>query len=141
MQRKTLNRTFKISSHKEQMILSSSMDEKIYLQGSLKEFLKLFKCLASSGIHTVSGWFDLLFKALHQERKRRNERILTRLACAPSVVVILPLFRDIWYEVFFIKTLIIMCTSTNIHKPYVCDSQGPYISLVNNSIDQITPYW
>ena len=108
---------------------------------SLKEFLKLFKCLASSGIHTVSGLLDLLFKALHQERKRRNERIPTRLAWAPSVVVVLPLFIDIWNEVFFIKTLITMSISTNIHKPYVCDPLGPYISLVNNSIDQITPYW
>ena len=52
-----------------------------------------------------------------------------------------PLFIDIWYEVFFIKTLIIMSISTNIHKPYVCDALGPYISLVNNSIDQMTPYW
>ena len=65
------------------MILSSNMYEKIYLQVSLKEFLKLFKCLASSGIHTVSRWLDLLFKALHQERKRRMERILTRLAWPP----------------------------------------------------------
>ena len=108
---------------------------------SLKDFLKLSKCLASSGIHTVSGWLDLLFKALHQERKRRKERIPTRLAWAPPVVVVLPPFIDIWNEVFFIKTLIIMSISTNIHKPYVCDPLGPYISLVNNSIDQITPYW
>ena len=71
----------------------------------MKEFLKLFKCLASSGIYTVFGWLDLLFKALHQERKRRKERIPTRLAWAPSVVVVLPLFIDIWNEVFFIKTL------------------------------------
>ena len=69
----------------------------------LKEFLKLFKCLASSGIHTIFGWLDLLFKALHQERKIRNERILTRLAWAPSVVVVLPLFIDIWCIDFFIK--------------------------------------
>ena len=34
-----------------------------------------------------------------------------------------------------------MSISTNIHRPYVCDPLGPYISLVNNSIDQITPYW
>ena len=108
---------------------------------SFKEFLKLFKCLASRGIHTVSGWLDLLFKALHKERKRRMERIPTRLSWAPSVVVILPLFIDIWNEIFFIKTLIIMSISTNIHKPYVCDPLGPSISLVNNSIDQITPYW
>ena len=108
---------------------------------SLKEFLKLFKCLASGGIHTVSEWLDLLFKALHQERKRRKERMPTSLAWAPLVVVVLPLFIDIWYEVFFIKTLIIMSISINIHKPHVCDPLGPYISLVNNSIDQITPYW
>ena len=108
---------------------------------SLKEFLMLFKCLASSGIHTVYRWLDLLFKALHQEIKRRKERIPTRLAWAPSVVVVLTLFIDIWYEVFFIKTLIIMSISTNIYKPYVCDPLGPYISLVNNSINQITSYW
>ena len=123
------------------MILSSNMYEKTYLQVSLKEFLKLFKCLASSGIHMVSGWLDLLFKPLNHERKRRKERIPTRLAWTPSVVVVLPLFIDIWNEVFFIKTPIIMSISTNIHKPYVCDPLGPYISLVNNYIDQITPYW
>ena len=54
MQQNSLNRIFKILSHQEQMILSSNMYEKTYLQVSLKEFLKLFKCLASSGIHTVS---------------------------------------------------------------------------------------
>ena len=70
---------------------------------SLKEFLKLFKCLASSSIHTVSRWLDLLFKALPQERKIRKERIPTRLACVPWVVVILPLFKKIWYEIFFHK--------------------------------------
>ena len=138
MQRKTLNQTFKIPSHQEQMILSCSMNEKTHLQVSLKEFLKLFNCLASSGIHMVSGWLDLLFKAFHQERKRRKERILTRLAWAPSVLAVLPLFIDISNEVFFIKTLIIMSISTNIDKPYVCDPLGPYISLINNSIDQVT---
>ena len=97
---KTMNRKFKIPSHQEKMIIASSMYEKTYLQVSLKEFLKLFKCLASSGIHTVSRWLDLLFKALHQERKRRKERILTRLAWAPLVVAVLPLFIDIWNEVF-----------------------------------------
>ena len=108
---------------------------------SLKDFTKLFKYLASSGIHTVSGRLDLLFKTLHQERKRRKERIPTKLSWAPSVVVVLPLFIDISYEFFFIKTLIVMSISTNIHKPYLCDPLGPYISLVNNSMDQITPYW
>ena len=47
---------------------------------SLREFLKLFKYLASSSIHTISKRFDRMFKALHQERK---ERIPTRLAWVP----------------------------------------------------------
>ena len=145
MQPNSLNRIFKTLRHQVQMILSSNIYEKTYLQVSLKEFLKLFKCLASSGIHTIFRWLDLLFKSLHHERKRGKERILTRLAWAPSVVAVLPLFIDIWYEVSLIimstKTLIIMSISTNIHKPYVCDPLGLYISLVNNSMDQITPYW
>ena len=66
----------------------------------MKEFLKLFKYLASSSIHKVSEWLDLLLKALYQERKRRKERIPTRLAWAPRAVVVLSLFIDIWYEVF-----------------------------------------
>ena len=37
---KTLNRTFKIPSHQEKMILSSSMYEKTYLQGFLEGVLE-----------------------------------------------------------------------------------------------------
>ena len=56
--------------------------------------------------------------------------------------MVLPLFIDIWYMDFFItKMLIIMSLSTHIHTPYVCDPLGQYMSLVNNSIDQITLYW
>ena len=40
MERKTLNRIFKISSHQEQMILSSSMNEKTYLEGFLEGVLE-----------------------------------------------------------------------------------------------------
>ena len=65
------------------MILSSSMYEKHTYRIFLKEFLKLFKCLASSDIHMISRWLDLLFKALHQERKKRKEKIPTRIAWAP----------------------------------------------------------
>ena len=100
MQWNKLNWVFKTLRHQEHMIMSSSVYEKIYFQVPLKESLKLFKCLSSSGIYTSSGWLDLLFKALHQERKRRNERILTRLAWAPRAVVILHLFIDIWYVYF-----------------------------------------
>ena len=42
---------------------------------------------------------------------------------------------------FFIRTFILMFIFTNIHRPYVYDHLGPYISLINTFIDQITPYW
>ena len=54
--------------------------------------------------------------------------------CSPSIY-------NFFMCIFLIKTFINMYISTNIHKPSVCDPLGPYISLVNNSIDLITPYW
>ena len=68
MQQNILNQIFKTQRQQEKMILSSRMYEKIY-NVYLKEFLKLFKCLASSGVYMISGWLDLLFKALEQEKK------------------------------------------------------------------------
>ena len=52
----------------------------------------------------------------------------------------LPIYRHLVCR-FFIKALIVMSISINIHRPYVCDPIGPYISLVTNPIDPITPYW
>ena len=49
----------------------------------LKELLKLIKCLAFSDIHTIVKLLDLLFKALHQKKKKRNEIILTSLIWVP----------------------------------------------------------
>ena len=43
-----------------------------------------------------------------------------------------PLFLDIRYVNFSKKILKIMSLSTNIHCDYMCDPLGPYISLVNN---------
>ena len=127
MQWNSLDWIFKTPSHQEHMILSSNMFEKTYLHVSLKEFLKLFNCLASSSIHTVSGWLDLLFKSLHQEIKRREERILTRLAWVPPIVVVLPpIYRHLVWG-FFIKTLIIVSICTNIHRPYVCDLMSRFL--------------
>ena len=54
MQRNSLDRIFKTLKHQGQMIISSNMYNKTYLKVSLKEFLKLFKCPASSGIQTIS---------------------------------------------------------------------------------------
>ena len=44
-------------------------------------------------------------------------------------------------RIFSIKNPQILSISTNIHGPYLCDPLGPYISLVNNSIDQITLFF
>ena len=50
-----------------------------------------------------------------------------------------PISRQLEYR-FFIKNIVIMSISTNIHRPYVCVPLGSYISLVNKSIDQIISY-
>ena len=52
-----------------------------------------------------------------------------------------PLIYRHWVTEFFFKTLIIMSMSTKVHRSYVYDPLDPYISLVNNSIKPITPYW
>ena len=69
----------------------------------LKELLILFKNLASSGIHKITEWLDLLFKAFYQERKKRKERVIRRLACETLVLVVLSLFKENWYAVFSLK--------------------------------------
>ena len=107
-------------------------------------FLKLFKCLASNDIHTISGWLDLLFKALHQEREREREKkgdnfpkaCMGTLSYGRSLLI----YRHLVCG-FFIKILMMMSISTNLYRSYMCDPLGPYISLVNKSIGPITPYW
>ena len=44
-----------------------------------------------------------------------------------------------WVCEHFMKTL--MSMSTNVHRPYVYDHVGLYISLVSNFIDLIISYW
>ena len=60
---------------------------------------------------------------------------MVTLSCGRSP----PIYRYFIYE-FFIKILIIIFISTNIYTPYGCDPLGQYITLVNNSIDPITPF-
>ena len=113
---------------------------------SLKEFLKLFKCLASSSIHTIFGEKDKkkvgspLQSSSSREKDKKGQNshkaCMGTLDCGYSP----PISRHLICT-FFIKTLIIMPISTNIHRTYVCDPLDPYISLVNNSMNQITPYW
>ena len=75
-------------------------------------------------------------------RKKENNRKNSYKACMGTLSCghSLPIYRHL-VCVSFIKTLIIMFISTNIYRPYVCNPLGPYISLVNKSIDQIIPYW
>ena len=82
------------------MILSCSIDDNPYLQGSLKEFLKLLKFPTSIYIHAIVERFDFPFNASHQDKKRRKERVFIRLIWVPWVVVVLLLFIDIEYLSF-----------------------------------------
>ena len=72
MQQNLLDRIFKTLRHQEQIILSSNMYDKTYLYVSLKEFLKLFKCLASSDVHTVS---DMSFSCVVKSQRRWSNKI------------------------------------------------------------------
>ena len=73
-----------------------------------------------------------------KENKLENydKAYMSTLSCDRS----LPIYKHLVCG-FFIKTFIIISISTNVHRPYVYDLLGPYISLANNSIDQITLYW
>ena len=82
------------------MILSSSMYEKTYLHGSLERIIEAIQVSSLCDIYKIFGWLDLLFKDLHQERKRSNKRIFTRLSWTPLVVVVLHLFIHILYVNF-----------------------------------------
>ena len=62
--------------------------------------------------------------------------------CALSYGHSLPIYRHFVYGFFlFIKNLVIISISTNNQRPCECDPLSPCISLVNNFIDQINPYW
>ena len=61
---------------------------------------------------------------------------MSTLSCGHSPLI----YRHLVHE-FFIKTIKIMSRSTNAQRPYVYEALGSYISLVNNSIHIITPYW
>ena len=65
------------------MILSSSIYYNPYLQSSLKEFSKLFKCLAFSHVYMIPRRLDLLFNTLHQETNKRKEGVSTRVVSEP----------------------------------------------------------
>ena len=73
-----------------------------------------------------------------KEKKGENSHkaCMDTLSCGHSPSI----YRHLVCE-FFIKTLIIMSISTNIHRLYVGDPLGSYISLVNNYIGPKTPYF
>ena len=90
-----------------QNIKASRIDDPIILvcirkhtyRVSLWEFLKLFKYLASSSIHTISKIFDRLFKALHQEKGENSHKLcMDTLSCGRLP----PIYRHL-VCVFFIK--------------------------------------
>ena len=76
------------------------------------------------------------FSIREEARKNSYKACMGTLSYGHSLLI----YRYLVNE-FFIKTLIIITISTNIYIIYVCDPLDLYISLVNNSIDQITSYW
>ena len=120
MQRNSLNKIFKTLSQQEQMILSSSMYEKIYLRGFLER--------------------SPLQRSSPREKEKKGENSHKACMGTFSSGRSLPIYRHL-VSSFFIKTLIIMSIFTNIRRPYVCDPISLYISLVNNTIDQTMHYW
>ena len=108
----------------------------------LKELLKLFKSISSSDIHMIDGWLNLLFIQSSSLRKKEKKRENSNKACMGTLSYgrSLSIYKNLVCG-HSIQTIIIMSISTNIHRTYVCDPLGPYISLVNNFIDPITPYW
>ena len=133
MQWNILNRIFKHGGTKNILSYHLVCVRKHTYKVHLKEFLNLFKCLASRGIYTVSECLGLLFKAFHQERERERENKLENshkaymgtLKCGYSPLI----YRHLVCR-FFIKALIIMSIFTNIHRPYVCDPLRPNNTLL-----------
>ena len=114
---------------------------KKYLHGSLDGVLEGIQ-VSSLLRYPHNLWMigsPLQSSSLREEKKKRDNSLKPcrgTLSCGRSRFI----YRYLVSR-FFIKTLIIKFISTNIHRPYVCDPLGPYISLVNNSIGPITPYW
>ena len=81
---------------------------------------------------------DLLLNALHQEKKGENfyKACIGTLSYSYSSLI----YRHLVCEIFT-KTIIITSLSSNIHRLYVCDPLGPYILLVNNSIETLILNW
>ena len=67
--------------------LSCRIDKNPYLLSTLKEFLKMFKCIMSSSINMIVGQLDLIFKTLHQEIKDKKEKKIESFhkACVGNV--------------------------------------------------------
>ena len=123
------------------MILSFSMNKKTYLYGSLEGILEAIQV---SSLYRYPYDFLMIGSPLQSSSPRKKEKkgenshkaCIDSFNCGHS----LPIYKHLVCG-FFIKTLIKMSISTNIHRLYMCNPLGPYITLVNNSMDPITPYW
>ena len=75
----------------------------------------LFKCLPSRGVHTIVRKLDILFNALHQDRKRKKDSLqkvrMGILQCGHA-----PLVNIHWVYEHFVKILRILPSSIN----YMC---------------------
>ena len=83
------------------------------------------------------GQLELFFSALHQERKRRNEKVSNKVCINTLRCGYFSFIYRHWVSEFLIKALTIMSISTNIYRPYVYDPLSLPISVVNYSINLI----
>ena len=126
--------------HQDNVILLSSMYEKIYLHDSLEGVLQAIQVYSLQRYpHNLQMIASPLQSSSPREKEKKGENSHKACMGTFSFDYSFPIYRHLVCK-FFIKTLIIMSISTNIHRPFVCDPLGPYISLVNNSIDPIKPY-
>ena len=107
----------------------------------LKEFLKLLKCLASSDIYTIAKWLDLLFNVLHQERKKRNERIPTRLLSVymgqSNTFVVLHLLLSLFSPICLSSSYLLSLNRIIISFSFYTWYQNPNLGILVMALDHL----
>ena len=82
------------------MILSSSIYEKTYLHGFLKEFLKLFNYLASSSIQKILWMVGSPLQSYSPREKEKKGENFHKVCMGALSCDHFSLFIDIWYVDF-----------------------------------------
>ena len=102
---------------------------------------RIFYALICINNHVINRINCMLSKSSSpREKEKKGENSYKPCMGTLSCGFPPPIYRHLVCG-YFIKILIIMSISTNIHTPYMCHPLGPYISIVNNSINSPKSYW